>query len=117
MSLCSCTNVYGNTGQTNCKTVFGVARDFWFAPLFDSSDAKTKILASATLDQSFFITRFNENDRNDRLYPVKNVEQLDPAKADTKFFDFDSGTKQRLAEGVRTFTFFLPDVELALLET
>lgn len=111
MALCSCANIYGNTGLTNCQTVFGVARDFWLAPTFGSDNLKNSIKSTDTLDQAFFLGEFNANDRNDRIYPINGVEQYDPTKGETKFFTFDSGTKQRTAEGVRSFAFFINAAE------
>lgn len=121
MSLnCTCPSVYGNTGLPGCQQAFGVARDFWLVPIYDSTGAKNTIstsdLVSGKLPQAFFIGKFNDNDDEDRFYPIRNVEQYNPEKAEPNVFTYDSGNKERLSEGSRTFSFFLPGVEPAFIQ-
>lgn len=117
---CSCPSVYGNTGLPNCKTVFGVARDFWFVPKYGADASRNTIstsdLTSNKLNQAYFIGKFNDNDTEDRWAPVRNVKQLNIEKGETNYFDFDDGERQRLSEGARTFTFMLPNVDAKFIQ-
>lgn len=112
MAACSCTEAYGNTGRAyDCKAVFGIARNVWLVPKFDSSSVQNHILNSATLNQAYFIGKFNADNRLDRIYPINDVKEFDSTKADSKVFEHSDGTKQFLAEGVRSFAYTISDVE------
>jgi hypothetical protein len=49
------------------------------------------------------------------MYPLPNLENVEDVRADTEFFEWNSGQKVRIRQGVRTFTGAIPNETPAML--
>lgn len=112
-----------NLGASQCGFPIKVARRLIFTPLYDSDGLPNGIGVDDVKDLGAWTDLIyapdpsvnDPDDPNAMLYPLPNMENVDDVRADTEFFEWNSGQKVRIRQGVRTFTGAIPNETPALL--
>lgn len=102
MVECSCDVSFTNTGRANCIPVIGIARKFIVVPTYDSTGAKNYISTASALTDTAINALINQADRSKRWYPLPKVKNVELAKSEPKFQDFNDGSKKLVKDGVRS---------------
>lgn len=116
MTTCRCNIGLANTGlPTGCQHISKVAERAIFLHYFDSTGAVNKVDTTDTLDQTYFEALVNETDKTKRWYPIgRKFENVEQARQESSFEEFDSGLKFRVQTGVKSFTGLLPETPAKL---
>lgn len=88
-----------------------VAESIVLVPLRDGDGTLNRVDYSLTLDDAYFQARINESDSNARWYFLQGVKAVETERAEDEFEDFPDGTKSKIRDGIRSFSFFVPDVD------
>lgn len=78
-------------------------------PLVGSTGEINKIDDVASLDLALLTEKMNAPDPLDRFYVLPLMENVENIRAETVFFEWNSGQKVRIRQGARTFTASLPN--------
>lgn len=103
MSCATLTNTRGN----NCPTAMDIAKRLIFVPELDASGAKNQ-LAVADINKATLQAKFDQDNDQNRYYPISALENVEDLRAEPTYFEFNSGVKSKTKEGTRTFTGFIP---------
>ncbi len=104
MSLgCNCETGLSNTGIPACVTLQSVTSKIIQVPLVANDGTLNKISLTTPITSTTFSALVNNIDPSKRWYPLPNFENVELAKADTKFEEANSGRKAFLRQGVRSF--------------
>lgn len=103
MEACTCDVGLGNTGTPNCVPVMKVAKKLIIVPRFDSDGNYNEIDLTDTLNEAYFLALTNNADDSKKWFPFKSMKNVKSERAETKFQEFDDGSKEVIAQGVRPF--------------
>ena len=107
-----------NIGASQCGFPMKVARKLIFVPIYDKNgsengialkDAKYLATWEALIYEADPAAAGYIDDPNAMLYPLPNLENVEDVRADSEFFEWSSGQKVRMRQGVRTFTGAIPN--------
>jgi hypothetical protein len=84
-------------------------------PKYGSSGSLNVIDLSVTLNQAFFDGKVNAANPLDRWYPLPRLKNPSSERGEAVYVDYDDLTKDFVHQGVRPFSFLLPNQEPALL--
>lgn len=109
--ICECNESIKNLGVPNCIDSFGRPYRLTFVPLYKEDGTENYIdTTTAALDSTYFNALQYNTDPYARFYPLpidlKNVEM---AKGEPVYQEFDDGTKKFVRFGARTMTAIIPD--------
>ena len=110
-----------NLGASQCGFPLKVARRLIFVPLYDKAGNKNGIPLTTVNQQATWDALIADDpssatyDALTMIYPLPNMENVEDVRADTEFFEWNSGQKARIRQGVRTFTGAIPNETPALL--
>jgi hypothetical protein len=103
MAICKCNLGLGNTGTPNCTPLFSVIRKVIFVPTFDNNGNKNSIDLTTTLDAAFLTTQLNAAS-DVRWFPLPEMENVVPERAESAFEEAPSGTRAFVKQGSRNIT-------------
>jgi hypothetical protein len=107
MSKC-CTAVKKNTAGNKCPELMDVAKRLIFVPEFGSDGLKNEFANEAAVTFAAIEAKLNNVNTLDRIYPLEIIENVEDLRAETVFFEFSSGRRARVRDGVRTATAYIP---------
>jgi len=113
MTTIRCDN-YGDTGAMPCPFPMKAASRFMFAPLFDSSGNPTKI-PQADIAKVALQLRFNEENPQDRLYPLPETKNITDERGEKVDFEWDSGGIVFIKENPRAVAAMIPKLTPELI--
>lgn len=102
MEFCSCLEVLGNTGQSNCPALFKVMKKAFIVPTFDSTGARNKIDKNTVLSQAVLDAYINNTDKSVRWYPTPDFDSVTGERSESVFHTAPSGRKVKVKDGTRT---------------
>ena len=97
------------SGVGACPFNLQILRRHVLVPLLDSTGAVNKVANVAELTKIFLQGKFDEAEALDRYYATPLLENVDQPRAETTFFEYNSGNKARVKQGTRTFTGWWPE--------
>jgi len=98
-----------NTGLPNCVPKFGVTKKIIMVPLYANDGTANFIDLTATLDAAYFNAFINHADSSKRWYPIPGeIKNVESTKSENITEGFNDGSKQFVAEGIRSFTAIFP---------
>lgn len=120
--ICSCnTFKIGNLGTPNCAPVAKETAYMILTPYIKNDGTIPKILATDTLDDTFWnthIQRYNNAGAlvasDERWYITPLLENPEDVRGDAVFEEFNSGNRAFVRDGVRTVTLMLPNISYGL---
>ena len=86
-----------------------VARRIYLVPTVGSDGTVNKFDDPAAVTLTALQEMCDAADPLDRLYPLPVMENVENLRAETVFFEWNSGQKVRIRQGARTFTAALPN--------
>lgn len=98
-----------NTGSALCPFLMKVSRRVVLVPKIGSDGTVNKIDSADDLTLSFLEEKMNAEDPMDRYYVLPLIENVENVRAETVFFEWNSGQKVRIRQGARTFSCALPN--------
>lgn len=104
MSNCFCGSPAKNLGQPSQVCVADRAIKLAFQEQYNSTGAENRILASETLDSSYFTALINQTDKSKKLYPTGTIKAFVDSREDPNTDEAD-GVGYLASEGNRTFVF------------
>lgn len=105
MSTDSC-EIYQNTGAPNCLDIIKVARMVVLVPLYASDGSKNYITPANSILKSGWTSKFDNADPSARFYPTPVVDNVSDTREDSVYETLDSGQKNFIRPGIRTFKGF-----------
>lgn len=97
------------SGVGTCPFNLQILRRIVLVPLLDSNGDVNSEANVSTLTKAYLQGKFNENESLDRYYSLPLMENVEQPRAETTFFEYNSGNKARIKQGTRTFTGLMPD--------
>lgn len=97
-----------NSRGSQCPSIMDIAKRLILIPELDSSGLKNEITTVAGVTKSALQAKFDAAEKLDRYYPISILENVEDVRAEPEFFEFNSGKKSKIREGVRTFVGFIP---------
>lgn len=98
-----------NTGLPNCVPKFGVTKKIIMVPLYANDGTANFIDLTATLDAAYFNAFINHADSSKRWYPIPGeIKNVESTKSENITEGFNDGSKQFVAEGIRSFKAIFP---------
>lgn len=123
MQLCECEATVQNTGTPSCKTLMRDAEMVILVPKYGSDGSLNRIDLTDTLDQTYFDNKVNAVDSLgaavdplDRWYPLPRLKNPTSERGDNVYQEYDDATRNFVHQGVRPYTFLLPNQEPAYLK-
>lgn len=107
MKMCDCSLSYTNTGTPDCKTLMAVAKKLILVPTFDSTGARNKIAAGATLNAAYFVALIDQADKSKRWYPLPEVTNVEDMRGEPVYETLADGKKVFVSDANRTFKAWL----------
>ena len=104
------------SGVGACPFNLQILRRIVLVPLLDSQGEVNKVTNIAELTKLFIQGKFDESEALDRYYSTPLLENVEQPRAETTFFEYNSGNKARVKQGTRTFTGWWPDSDPQFLE-
>jgi len=106
MNACNCNGTLGNTGYTDCKPVFKVAKKLIIVPTYKADGTENRIsLANNTgLTSSAVTALLNHVDKLQRWYPTASLSAVSSTRAESTYKTDSNGQKYFIKQGVRSFT-------------
>ena len=115
-NLCVCGQGKQNLGLSGCPDLMKIARRLIIVPELDASGAKNELANVAAVTKAALQAKFDETEIDDRFFALDIMENVENLRADTKFQEFDSGSKAKIEDGIKQFTGFLVNRNTVLLE-
>lgn len=97
-----------NTGASICPFLMKVGRRVILVPTIGSDGTANGFDTIAEVTKTALQAKFDAEDPLDRFYPLPVVENVENIRAETVFFEWNSGQKVRIRQGPRTFKASLP---------
>ena len=97
------------TGTGACPYLMQIARRLVFVPKYDSNGDLNNFASPDEVTKANIQAKLDETDPLDRYYALPLMENVEDIRAETTFFEWNSGQKIRIKQGSRTFTAALPD--------
>ncbi len=97
------------TGSGTCPWNLQILRRVVLVPLKDDNGDINKITNVAGLTKAALQAKFDASTAYDRYYSTPLLENVEQPRAETTFFEYNSGNKARIKQGTRTFTGWWPD--------
>jgi len=116
MQLCECEATVQNTGTPSCKTLMRDAEMVILVPKYGSDGSLNRIDLSDTLDQTYFDGKVNATDPLDRWYPLPRLKNPSSERGENIYVDYEDQTRDFVHQGVRPYSFLLPNQEPAYLK-
>ena len=107
MAACLSMDNY-NTGVSGCDFLMKIARRLILVPKYDESGAVNEFANEAAVTKSALQAKFDHNDVEDRFFPLEEMENVEDTRAETVFYEWNSGNKVKIRKGSRTFTGIIP---------
>ena len=107
--MANCGVNLGTTGVSPCPFDMKILRRLILVPKYDSTGALNKFSSIDEVTKTNIQEKLDEMDELDRFYALPLMENVDQPRAETTFFEYNSGTKARVKQGTRTFTGWIPD--------
>lgn len=104
MSCGSLKNLQGD----KCPYIGDIAKRLIFVPEFNKAGVKNEIATVAWVTKAALQAKFDEADVLERFFPISTLENVEDLRADAEFFEFNSGRKNKVKDGTRTFVGFIP---------
>lgn len=106
MATCSCDYSLQNTGLPNCNYVLKYAVAAMLTPMRDSAGAANKIASGANVNDAYIIAKFNDTDKTQRFYYLKNLKNANVGTpAEPVYQTFDDNSKVKIANGITSASF------------
>ncbi len=97
------------TGTGQCPFNYQILRRIVLVPLLDSNGEINKFDSMADVTKLNIQAKFDEIAALDRYYSTPLLENVEQPRAETTFFEYNSGNKARVKQGTRTFNGWWPD--------
>lgn len=102
-----CTTAFGNTGAYEKCSSFKATRGYYIVPVFADDGTENKIPAGTELTEAFLTSQLSNTDSSKRWYPLINAEAVASERGDDKYYDYPSGAREFIAQGIKNVTFEL----------
>lgn len=115
---CNCTTGIENTGFFSCiEEVMKDAVGVIIVPRVANDGTTNKIvIASDTLNASFFNDKFNQSDSSKKWFPVLNLEEVEETFDESVTKEYSSGTSVFLRNGAHNFTSLLTGKSYSIIK-
>ncbi len=104
------------SGVGSCPFNYQILRRIVLVPLLDSTGAVNKFESIAEVTKANIQEKFDETSELNRYYSTPLLENVDQPRAETTFFEYNSGNKARVKQGTRTFTGWWSESDPQFLE-
>lgn len=106
MAICSCDYSLQNTGLPNCNYVLKYAIAAMLVPMRDSAGTANKIASGATVNDAYILGKFNDTDKTQRFYYLKNLKNANiGTPAEPVYQTFDDNSKVKIDNGITSASF------------
>ena len=106
MAICSCDYSLQNTGLPNCNYVLKYAIAAMLVPMRDSAGVANKIASGATVNDAYILGKFNDTDKTQRFYYLKNLKNANiGTPAEPVYQTFDDNSKVKIDNGITSASF------------
>jgi hypothetical protein len=105
-----------NLGAAACKNPMQIAKRLIFVPDIGSDGTENMIATAGGVTKTALQALFNAAEKEDRFYPTPHLENVENARAETTFHEFNSGVKYAVKEGVKHFVGYIPVQHPQMLE-
>lgn len=106
MAICSCDYSLQNTGLPNCNYVLKYAIAAMLVPMRDGAGAANKIASGATVNDAYILAKFNDTDKTQRFYYLKNLKNANiGTPAEPVYQTFDDNSKVKIDNGITSASF------------
>lgn len=99
---CSCDTGNGNTGLPNCFEKFTVSRGFGVQYIQAKDGTPNRINLSVASITTEFSSLFTHDDISKRIYPIRDLKNVDFPKEETQFVTDNQNQKAFLRDGVQS---------------
>ena len=104
------------TGTNPCPYLMKIARRLVLVPTYDSEGNKNNFASPDEVTKANIQAKLDETEALDRFYALPLMENVEDTRAETTFFEWNSGQKVRIRSGARTFIGALPDGDPQFME-
>jgi len=104
------------TAHSACPFLMRIGRRLIFVPTYDSTGAKNNFLTEADVTKANIQAKLDETDPLNRYYALPLMENVEDLRAESTFFEWNSGQKVFIRQGARSFTGLMPDGDPQFLD-
>lgn len=97
------------SGTGLCPFNLQILRRLVLVPLYNESGELNKFDSPEDVTKAAIQAKFDDAESLNRFYSLPLMENVEQPRAETTFFEYNSGNKARVKQGTRTFTGWLPD--------
>ncbi len=103
------------TGTVPCYTKMGVEDRILIVPEFGSDGTKNTFANIAAVTKAALVAKIEETEQLDAFYVLPNVDNVGNERAEREMYEYESGAKSKLHEGIRSFASVFESLDTALL--
>lgn len=103
----ACATLQNSRGD-KCPSIMSIAKRLILVPELDHAGAKNDFDLVGDVTKSALQTKFDHAEKLARYYPISILENVEDVRSDAEFFEFNSGRKSKVKDGIRTFVGFIP---------
>ncbi len=91
------------TGTSTCANLLRIADRLIFVPTLGSDGTKNTIATAAGVTKAALKAMIEEIEELDMIYVLPRMDNVEDTRGDVEYFEWESGKKTRIRQGVRTF--------------
>jgi hypothetical protein len=104
MNVCDCDETLGNTGIPGCNPIEKSTVKLIIVPTYDSTGTRNSMTIATLFTPTLLSNNINDTDLTQRWFPTPKFNNVGGERAESKFATDAFGRKEKLIQGVRTFT-------------
>ena len=106
-NICDCSTGKLNTAPNSCPDLLQITKRIILVPKYKADGTVNEFANKAAVTKAALQAKFDENDIDDRFFPLAEFKNVEETRADSVFQEFNDRSKVKIEDGKRSFTGYI----------